>query len=298
MMKMIRAKKTEYDTACECILHIVPSLTSVPNDIKHKATEIRLKAGQPVRIRYEDTYLTLQTIIDITAIKQCIEAFCRYSVYNYENDIANGFITLKGGHRAGFCGNAVYTDNRISYIKNVSSVNIRIAREHKGCAEALSDIFEKENVFGLLIAGRPLTGKTTVLRDLCRIIGDRYRLAIIDERNEIAACYEGINQLSTGDLSDVFTGFNKQDGIERAVRTMSPDYVVLDELGADIDSIRSLMNCGVGIIMTAHLQDERELVNNEAVKSLKGIGALSHIAMLSDKEKGVIDRIIRLQPQR
>ncbi|MBQ8410379.1 MAG: hypothetical protein IJX15_01415, partial [Ruminiclostridium sp.] len=145
---------------------------------------------------------------------------------------------------------------------------------------------------------RPLTGKTTVLRDLCRIIGDRHRLAIIDERNEISACYEGINQLSTGDLSDVFTGFNKQDGIERAVRTMSPDYVVLDELGADIESIRSLMNCGVGIIMTAHLQSERELINNDAVKSLKEIGALSHIAMLSDNVKCVIDRIIRLQPQR
>lgn len=294
MMKMIRAKKTEYDTACESIIHIIPCLTSVPTDIRMRATEIRFKVGQPVKVRYDDTYYVLQTIIDSSVIQQCIEAFCRYSVHNYENDIANGFITLKGGHRAGFSGTAVYTDNRISYIKNISSVNIRIAREHTGCAERLSELFDRENVYGLLIAGKPLSGKTTLLRDLCRILGEKYRLSVIDERNEIAACYEGVNQLSVGSMSDIFTGFQKKDGIERAVRTMSPDYVVLDELGADAESIKKLMNCGVGVIMTAHAQNESELIKNEAIVSLKAIGALSHIAVLSGKAKGVVDRIINV----
>lgn len=294
MMKMIRAKKTEFDTACESIIQLVPCLAAVPGDIKSRATEIRLKVGQPLRVRYDDTYYITQDVVDSSIIQRCIEAFCRYSVHNYENDISNGFITLKGGHRAGFCGTAVYNGDKLNYIKNISSVNIRIAREHKGCAEPLAELFGRENVYGLLIAGKPLSGKTTLLRDLCRILGEKYRLSIIDERNEIAACYEGVNQLSAGSMSDIFTGFCKKDGIERAVRTMAPDYVVLDELGADAESIRRLMNCGVGIIMTIHAQSEKELMNNESVADLKRIGALSHIAVLSGKAKGVVEKVINV----
>lgn len=291
---MIRSKKNEFDTACESIAHIIPALMTIPCEIKEKATEIRLKTGQAIRIRYDDTYYILQTMFTLQMAKECIEAFCRYSMHNYEKDIANGFITLKGGHRAGFCGTAVYTDSKISYIKNINSVNIRIAREHIGCAEFLSELFKTDRVKGLLIAGKPLSGKTTLLRDLCRIIGEKYRLSIIDERNEISACYDGICQLSSGNLSDVFTGFDKKDGIERAIRTMSPDYVVLDELGADVESIRNLMNCGVGVILTAHAHTEKELLNNNAIIQLKEVGALSHIALISDKANGLIDKIIRI----
>ena len=291
---MIRSKKNEFDTACESIIHIIPALMTIPCEIKEKATEIRLKTGQAIRVRYDDTYYVLQTMFTLQMAKECIEAFCRYSMHNYEKDIANGFITLKGGHRAGFSGSAVYTDDKLSYIKNISSVNIRIAREHIGCSDVLSELFERERVKGLLIVGKPLSGKTTILRDLCRIIGDKYRLAVIDERNEIAACYEGVNQLSTGSLSDIFTGFEKNDGIERAIRTMSPDYIVLDELGADLDNIENMLNSGVGLIMTAHACGEKEIRNNYNVKALMNFNAISHIAVLSESKKGKIDKVVRV----
>ncbi|MBR4306193.1 MAG: hypothetical protein IKT78_05045, partial [Ruminiclostridium sp.] len=273
----------------------IPSLMSVPSEIKEKAMEIRFKTGQPIRIRYANTYYTLQDNFSPSMAKECIDAFCRYSVHNYEDDIKNGFITLKGGHRAGFSGTAVYTGGKISYIKNISSVNIRIAREHIGLSDSLTRIFYEEAVKGLLIIGKPLSGKTTILRDLCRNIGESYRLSIIDERNEIAACYEGVNQLSIGSFSDVFTGFMKKDGIERAIRTMSPDYIVLDELGADLNSIENMLNSGVGMIMTAHAYSDDEINSNYKIKQLLNIDALSHIAVLSKKEKGKVEKIIRVR---
>jgi len=297
-MKMIRSRKTEFDTACESVSHIIPFLMTIPFEIKEKATEIRFKTGQAIRVRYDDTYFILQTMFTLQMAKECIEAFCRYSMYNYENDIANGFITLKGGHRAGFSGAAVYTEGKISYIKNISSINIRIAREHMGCSLILSELFERERVKGLLIVGKPLSGKTTILRDLCRVIGEKYRLSVIDERNELAACYEGIPQLSIGSLSDIFTGFAKNDGIERAIRTMSPDFVVLDELGADIGQIENMLNSGVGVIMTAHAYSDAEISNNCKIKRLLDIEAISHIAVLSDKEKGKVEKIIRANDSR
>ncbi len=291
---MIRSRKTEFDAACESISHIIPSLMTIPFEIKEKATEIRFKTGQAIRIRYDDTYFMLQTMFTLQMAKECIEAFCRYSMYNYENDIANGFITLKGGHRAGFSGTAVYTEGKISYIKNISSINIRIAREHIGCSDILSELFEREKVKGLLIIGKPLSGKTTILRDLCRVIGEKYRLSVIDERNELAACYEGIPQLSTGSLSDIFTGFVKNDGIERAIRTMSPDYVVLDELGADLSRIENMLNSGAGMIMTAHAYGETEIKDNFKIKRLLDMKAISHIAILSENEKGRIEKVIKV----
>ena len=291
---MIRSRKKEFDTACESLLHIVPSLMSVPSEIKEKATEIRFKTGQAIRIRCDGNYYLLQTVFNQSMAKDLIDAFCRYSVHNYEGDIANGFITLKGGHRAGFCGTAVYTDGKISYIKNISSINIRIAREHIGVSDTLSKLFFEEIVKGLLIIGKPLSGKTTILRDLCKNIGERYRLSIIDERNEIAACYEGVDQLSSGSLSDVFTGFSKNDGIERAIRTMSPDFIVLDELGTNLDSIENMMNSGVGMVMTAHAHSDTDIISNYKIKRLLEVKAISHIAVLSDKEKGKVEKIIRV----
>ena len=214
-------------------------------------------------------------------------------MHTYEKDIANGFITLYGGHRAGICGSAVYNDDGLHAIKNISSVNIRIARQHCGSAKDLLTLFDDNNASkGLLIIGRPLSGKTTVLRDLCRSIGGRFRLSLIDERQEIAAVYEGKPCLDVGLMTDVFSGYDKSDGIIRAVRCMSPDYIVTDELGADAESIRQLLNSGVGLIMTAHADSIETALANGGIKAIVDSGAIQHIALLQNHRITAVKQII------
>ncbi len=290
---MIFTKKNEYDSAVDGILHIIPSLGSQPQEIKASAEEIRLRAGQPIVIRCGKYNHVLQVHITYPDIESCVAAFCRQSVHSYEKELSQGYITLKGGHRAGFCGTAVYTDGAVSFIKNISSVNIRIARCHTGCADSLSCLFfGASQPKGLLVIGKPLSGKTTILRDLCRSIGTRYRLSLIDERGEIAAVSDGEAQFDVGLLTDVFSGFLKDDGIIRAVRTMSPDYVVLDELGADFKSIECCINSGTGIIMTAHADGTEQALDNLPIRSFLASGAISHIAVLSSHKIGCIERVI------
>lgn len=291
---MIAVKKSEFDTAVCGITDIFPALSALSAEIKNTAVEIRLRVGQPILIRYMGGYHRIQNIVTVQDIENCVCAFCKGSVHSYEKEIANGFITLDGGHRAGLCGTAVYSDGAVSNIKNICSVNIRIARQHKGCADRLCELFFSDSPpSGLLIAGKPLTGKTTLLRDLIRQISSRFTVTVIDERYEIAAAADGIPGLDVGVMTDVLSGFYKNDGIERAVRTLSPQYVAMDELGFDADKIKMCLNCGAGVIVTAHCENsELALVQNDSIRGLLQSGAISHIALLSDKLIGRIDRII------
>ena len=280
---MIESKATDYDTAIGSVARIFPQLALQPLKVKQTAEEIRIKAGAPIIIRSGSENSVLQTNASQSQIEECIAAFCRNSVHAYEKDIASGFITLKGGHRAGICGTAVYSGGSIRNIKNISSVNIRIARQHTGTADGIVGLFEGQHAsHGLLIAGKPLSGKTTVLRDLCRQLGGRYRISLIDERDEIAAVYDGVPTLDVGLMTDVFSGYQKDDGILRALRSMSPDYVFMDELGADSQRIIQLANCGVGLVMTAHADSIDKLCENRQIRLLCDCGAVEHIAFINN----------------
>ena len=280
---MIESKATEYDTAVQSIVRIFPQLAVQTVKVKQTAEEIRIKAGAPIIIRCGRENSILQTTVTQSQIEECMAAFCRNSVHAYEKDIAGGFITLKGGHRAGICGTAVYSGDSIRNIKNISSVNIRIARQHNGTADELVCLFEGDHATrGLLIAGRPLSGKTTILRDLCRQIGGRFRISLIDERDEIAAVCDCLPTLDVGLMTDVFSGYLKDDGIIRAIRSMSPDYVFMDELGVDSQRIIQLVNCGVGLVMTAHADSVDNLLENRQIQLLTDCGAVEHIAIVDN----------------
>ena len=289
---MIESKTNEFDTAIRPIARIFPALCSVPQSLKSTAEEIRIKCGAPLIIRSGDRNHIMQVTADSALISECISAICQNSVHTYEKDIANGFITLYGGHRAGICGSAVYSGDGLHAVKNISSVNIRIARQHYGAAKDLLPLFDDDRSRGLLIVGRPLSGKTTVLRDLCRSIGGQFRISLIDERQEIAAVYDGKPCLDVGLMTDVFSGYDKSDGIIRAVRCMSPDYIVTDELGADADSIRQLINSGVGLIMTAHADSIENAYRNDGIKAIIDSGAIQHIALLQEHRITAVKRII------
>lgn len=230
-------------------------------------TEIRLRREKPIVMMKNSEMFFIDTkyMITKTFEKSCIKlssaeidsffyAICRNSVHSFQEDICNGFITLSGGHRVGLCGTAVMRDGRITNIKNISGFNVRISREIFGSGE---DIYNKVFCGGLkniLIAGVPSSGKTTILRDLCRLLGNRYKVSIIDERSEIAAVYSGIPQNDVGLNTDVFDGYSKADGLETAVRVMSPDIIIFDEAGSqnEFGYMEHAMNCGIRICASIH----------------------------------------------
>lgn len=230
-------------------------------------TEIRLRREQPLILMKNSEMFFVKSDgelvrqLDSSCIKvysveidSIFYAFCRNSVHSFQEDICNGFITLEGGHRAGICGTAVYNNGNISNIKKISSMNLRLSREIIGTGEKIYNSIFCCGLKNLIIAGEPSSGKTTVLRDLCRLIGNKYKLSVIDERSEIAACFEGVPQNDVGLNTDVFDGYTKAKGLETAVRVMSPEIIVFDEIGSDneFDFIRYAMTCGVKICATVH----------------------------------------------
>lgn len=230
-------------------------------------TEIRIRRERPLVIMQNNKmyFLTAEgnlndsfsngcITVSATEIESVFYSVCRNSVHSFQADICNGFITIEGGHRVGLCGTAVIRDGRIQNVKDINGLNIRISREVIGSGE---DVFNSVFCCGLknvLIAGAPSSGKTTVLRDLCRLLGDKYRVSIIDERSELAAVCKGVPQNNIGINSDIFDGFSKQSGLETAVRVMSPDIIVFDEAGSEneFEYMRYAMTCGVRICASIH----------------------------------------------
>lgn len=207
------------------------------------------------------------------------------SIHSFKREISQGYITIKGGNRVGFCGNAVFNPMREGYVdsvKDVSSIAIRISREIKGCSnEIFSKVFTDE-AKSLLIIGPPCSGKTTVLRDLCVSLSKNHRVSLIDERNEISSTVAGVSQNNIGDLSDVFCCYNKYEGIMTAVKVMSPEFLVCDEIGSKNDSkaLEYAINSGVKLIATAHCTDYDDAKRRVTVSGLLKDRVFDYVAVL------------------
>lgn len=223
-------------------------------------------------------------------ISEIIKIICSYSIYSYQNQIKNGFITLRGGHRAGICGTAIINGAEITNIRDISSINIRIAKEIKGCSEKILKKISFDPK-GTLIAGPPSSGKTTILRDLARNLSliqnnKIKKVAIIDERSEIAAVYQGIPQVDIG-MCDVLNGYPKGIGILQAVRLLSPDIVICDEIGliSEIQTIEKGLKAGAEIIASVHLGSKKDLLKRNQIKTLIATGAFQNIILLNEESK-------------
>ncbi len=253
-------------TVSEILFHI-------GREIRKNAREIRLAVGRPMQIVTADRLYfcsgkgeslddpELGWYPNPAEIDAVFRAVCQYSIHAFADDIAAGFVTIRGGHRAGICGTAVYEKGIPipTAQKNISSVNIRIARQIFGAADPILAELKRTGLQNILVVGPPCSGKTTVLRDLVRQLasgkmGYYVRTSVIDERSELAAMYESEPQNDIGATCDVLNGFGKREGILTAIRAFAPEMIVCDELGGpeDADALLEAARCGACLAASVH----------------------------------------------
>lgn len=274
--------------------------------------EIRIRVDRPVILKYpEGKEDILDHVVTQNEILNILQSLCNNSIYSYQSQICDGYITLQGGHRVGITGNVAMKDGKITNVNYVSSLNFRIAREIIGASdEILKEVVTRKSntssqnnyrnanmdnndisnleINNTLIVSRPGCGKTTVLRDLVRNISNMgFTVSLIDERGEIASMYKGIPQNDIGLRTDVMDNVTKSLGMKIAVRTMAPQVIVADEIGTegDLEAINYGICSGVKGIFTAHGADISELRQNETLNKLYEEKLFKRIIFLENRGK-------------
>ena len=264
-------------------------LSNLSDSVKEQTQEIRIKTGKSVclTIRGKTYFVTpFSSVKDshegcLKAEKKDLEEsfrlLCRNSVYSHINEIKEGYISLPLGCRAGLGG----TYSKEGGITNLSSVNIRIAREFIGCAAPLSSLSG-----GVLFLGPAGSGKTTLLRDYIRLLslgktGEYKRISVVDTRGELSGVSDGISYNNLGENTDILHAFPKEIGIENALRTLYPDYIAFDEMGSDeYSAVEKCIYSGVSVITSAHIGGKNEITEKEHLRKLIKSGAVKNIVIL------------------
>ena len=263
------------------IYQIFSNLLQENPQIANELQEIRIRVDKPIILKLREKDLILQYNILQTEILQIVERLCENSIYAYKNQICEGFITIKGGHRVGLTGSCVIENGKITNIKYISSLNIRIAREVKNCStRILREIIDIENktIYNSIIVAPPGRGKTTILRDIIRRLSDgieeiNFRgktCGVVDERGEIAAMYKGTPQKDVGIRTDIIENVSKNKGIHMLIRTMAPEIIACDEIGSkeDVEAIHYALYSGVKGIFTMHGKNVEDIKNNKQIYEL------------------------------
>ncbi|WP_026038478.1 stage III sporulation protein AA [Clostridium arbusti] len=288
------------------ILDVLPqnikNITATLKELE-KLQEIRLKVNKPLIFQLGEREVIGNYNVTHEDISNILKRMSNYSIYSIEDEIKQGYITIKGGHRVGICGNCIIENNRVKTIKDISSLNIRICREIIGCSNKIMPwILKDKNILNTIIISPPKCGKTTLIRDITRNISNGMdntllkgkNVCVIDERSEICASSDGIPQLNVGIRTDVMDNCPKSQGIMMAIRSMAPDVIVCDEIGTydDVKSILAALNCGVNLITTIHGFGIEDLNSRDVFKDVISNHIFQRAVVLSCKSGiGTVDYI-------
>lgn len=289
------------NTVLQILPHVVKEFIRQHKIDIEKLEEIRLRTEKPVFLRCSGMEYQMSHIVSREELQETLEYISKYSLYAYETEMRQGFLTMEGGHRIGLAGKVVIEEGRVKNYQYISSINIRICHEVKGCAsQVLPHLIEHGKVVPSLILSPPGQGKTTMLRDLVRQVSDGnsylsgQTVCVIDERSEIGGCYQGIPQNDVGKRTDILDNCPKAEGMMMMIRSMSPQVLAVDEIGTsqDVDAISYAMRCGVTVLATAHAASFEELQEKERFKKLYESRCFKRYLLLGkDGQTGVIDKI-------
>ncbi|MFT4146597.1 MAG: stage III sporulation protein AA [Mobilitalea sp.] len=287
-----------------------------------KLQEIRLRMNAPLLIIYanQESFITEDAkisdnpgkaiVITKNEIRETMEYISNYSLYAFEDEIRQGFITINGGHRIGIAGKTIMEDDVIKGMKHISFINIRLAHQVKGCANpVLPYLFNEQasGIFHTLIISPPRCGKTTLLRDIIRQLSDGsshhpgMSVGVVDERSEIGACYMGTPQNELGIRTDILDCCPKAKGMMMLIRSMSPQVIAVDEIGSkeDMDAIDYVIGCGCKLIATVHGSSIEDIKNKPILCDLVKRKLFERFIILSNiKGVGHLEEIYDMEERR
>lgn len=295
---------SEFKNAATVLPKRIKDLLDIVSDsVKEQTFEIRLRKDKPlvlygiygsVFIRGNGTASGIDSReafkVSQDDIQKTVLTICDYSLYAHQYEIANGFVTYGNGNRVGFCGTAVLKNGKISALNNITSINIRISRQFHNSANDLLNLIDN-NFKGILLSGPPCSGKTTMLKSIAAKLTSEYiygykKCVLIDERYEMCNT-NGLNL-------DILSGYPKAEGITQAVRVLSPEIIICDEIATlqETESIINGMNTGVKFIVSTHANNKEELLHREASLKLLKSGCFDYVVIIKEKPiPCTIDRI-------
>lgn len=292
----------------ETILNFLPKniaalIDQIPPNQKDELEEIRIRINRPIEITLKGAPRFLSYIIQPDDAFHLMNKISHFSIYTLEEELKRGYITVSGGHRIGLAGKVILEEGKVKAIRDVSSFNIRIAREKVGIAETIIPFVFKGNWMHTMVIGPPQTGKTTLLRDIARIISSgnmkegihASKVGIVDERSEIAGCVNGVPQLTFGHRLDVLDACPKAEGMMMMIRSMSPDVLIVDEIGRkeDAEAIQEAVHAGIKLIMTTHGTSMEEIRKRPSLREILDQRIFQRFVVLSRKAgPGTITQIL------
>lgn len=293
-------------------------INKIPKNIKDSMEEIRLRINQPLMIHANNQDFFIGQTGDISSLEtkdsykttkknldNSLQFISNYSIYSVEEELKRGYITVQGGHRVGIVGRVLWENGKIKTVKEFTGLNFRISREKIGVASKILKYLlnDKKEFMNTLIVSPPQCGKTTLLRDIIRNLSNGIpnlgfkglKVALVDERSEIGACYQGMPQNDLGIRTDILDGCPKAEGMMMLIRAMSPEVIATDEIGRSDDAIaiEEALLAGIKLITTVHGRTLEDVLEKKVIGNLVKDSIFQRIVILSNRDGvGTIEKII------
>lgn len=261
---------------------------------KEKAEEFRIRLGRQFTVTIGGKNKTicldgLPVMVEDKDIERCIELATKASFHSYNHQIRQGFISLPYGGRMGISGAVIEENNEIRTITDISSLNIRIAKQINGVSDEIFKMIDWDKRPDILIISRAGGGKTTFLRDLImKISKSGIRVGLCDERFEVAVCNKGRPMFDVGQNTDIISGGSKAKTADMLIRSMSPEYMAFDEITReeDAEALVKSSYMGASLIATAHCGNVDELYKRSVYRKIMDADIFDYIIKIKQSEKG------------